>query len=708
MDFVARNYDRITDLANPTAALRLVETRSYQRLYAQACRYFLTDKLRKAFTFHSMFLGLSPFDALAMYSLITYADLVEGMHYPMGGIYSIVEDMVALAAEMGVTMRTSAPVEEILVEGGRARGVRLAGGEAVMADVVVSNADLVYTYKKLVPAQHRRAYPDARLDRMEYACSGYLLYLGVDRTYPHMRHQALYFSEDYRANLDAIFRTKTLPADPSFHLNNPTITDPGLAPPGHSVLYMLAPMPNLQGNVDWDAAAQVVREKLLRGLEKLVDPEIRRHIVWEREYRPADWERDINAPYGVAFGSLSHGFFQSSYFRPHNIARDIPGLYFVGQGTYPGIGMPMVLLCAVAGGRLQASRSWRREGRGPGERGLMETPWMECSPRYRGAGSDRESREAEWREDVERIMNEITLSAATAEDYAECRRVMVRASKNYSFASRFLPRARQHHVEALYAFLRVGDDRVDVTHLGFASPLAAIEDWERAYWQAFETGRSDHPVMRAYLNTALERGIPAETMTPYFRAMKEDLTVTRPTFADLLHYMEGSAMVVGRAMTYILGVRPPYTFAETLPHADSLSIAMQLSNFWRDIGEDWGIGRVYIPGEDLESFGVTEADLAAARTTPQFIRLLEFEFERTEGYYRHARAGVFRLQAGRWGVMSGLEVYRAILPSIRRNGYDVFTHRAGASRLMKLGLALNAGRVVACPFRAAPPWPQAA
>ena len=352
MDFVERNYDRITDLANPTAALRLVETGSYQRLYAQACRYFVTDKLRKAFTFHSMFLGLSPFDALAMYSLITYADLVEGMHYPMGGIYSIVEDMVALTGEMGVTLRTSAPVEEILVEGGRAVGVRLAGGEIVSADVVVSNADLVYTYKKLVPARHRRAYPDARLDRMEYACSGYLLYLGVDKTYPHMRHQALYFSDDYRANLDAIFRTKTLPADPSFHLNNPTITDPGLAPPGHSVLYMLAPMPNLQGKVDWDAAAPVVREKLLQGLEKLVDPDIRRHIVWEREYRPTDYARDINAPYGVAFGSLSHGFFQSSYFRPHNVARDIPGLYFVGQATYPGIGMPMVLLSA----RLLAER----------------------------------------------------------------------------------------------------------------------------------------------------------------------------------------------------------------------------------------------------------------------------------------------------------------------------------------------------------------
>lgn len=358
MDFVARNYDRITDLANPQAALRLIQTGAYQNLFAQAGKYFKTDKLRKAFTFHSMFLGLSPFDALAMYSLITYADLVEGMQFPIGGIYSIIEDMVKLAGEMGVTLRTGTSVEEIIVEGGRAAGVRLAGGEVVRADIVVSNADLVYTYKKLVPAQYRRAYTDAKLDRMQYACSGYLLYLGVDKTYPHMRHQALYFSEDYRANLDAIFRTKTLPEDPSFHLNNPTVTDPSLAPPGHSVLYLLAPMPNLQGNVNWDEAGPIVREKLLRQLERLVDPDIRKHIVWEREYRPTDFARDINAPYGVAFGSLSHGFFQSSYFRPHNVARDIPGLYFVGQATYPGIGMPMVMLSA----RLLAERLSRESG----------------------------------------------------------------------------------------------------------------------------------------------------------------------------------------------------------------------------------------------------------------------------------------------------------------------------------------------------------
>jgi phytoene desaturase len=291
-----------------------------------------------------MFLGLSPFDALAMYSLITYADIALGIWYPVGGIYRIVEDMVNLAQEMNVKIRNNAPVEKIDIENGRVRGVRLESGEQVMADIVVSNADLPYTYRKLIDPQSRPKYSDQRLDRMQYACSGYLLFLGVRGTLPHLRHQALYFSEDYKANLDSIFSSKTLPKDPSFHLNIPTATDPSLAPPGHSLIYVLAPMPNLEAQIDWEYAALVVRKKLLNKLEHIVDPQIRKRIVWERDYRPTDWQEDINSTFGTAFGSLSHSFFQSSYFRPHNKSRNVEGLYFVGQGTYPGIGIPMVLI----------------------------------------------------------------------------------------------------------------------------------------------------------------------------------------------------------------------------------------------------------------------------------------------------------------------------------------------------------------------------
>jgi len=285
---------------------------------------------------------------------------------------------------------------------------------------------------------------------------------------------------------------------------------------------------------------------------------------------------------------------------------------------------------------------------------------------------------------------------ASPEDYAVCSRIMRAASKNYSFASNFLPPEKLYHVEALYALMRVGDDRVDISYDGFESPLAAIEDWERTYWRAFEIGDSPNPVMRAYLNTAIECGIPKETMSAYFRAMKDDLTITRfPTFDDLIYYVEGSAIPVGRGMTYILGAQAPYTLEDALPGADSLSVAMQLSNFWRDIGQDFeDIGRVYLPQEDMQRFDYTEKDLAARRINGNFIQLLDFEFERTERYYAHARDSVKMLASGRWGIMSSLEIYRAILSSIRRNRYDVFTHRARANTLRKLGLVGKAGWLV--------------
>jgi phytoene synthase len=276
---------------------------------------------------------------------------------------------------------------------------------------------------------------------------------------------------------------------------------------------------------------------------------------------------------------------------------------------------------------------------------------------------------------------------ASGQDYAICRQVMRQASQRYSFASNFLPAEKRRHVEALYAFLRVGDDRVDVSHRGFSSPQAAIEDWEQTYWRAFETGESHDPVLRAYLNTALEFNIPQETMAAYFRAMKEDLSITRfPTFKHLLHYMEGSAVPVGRGMTYILGTRPPYHIQAALPYADSLAIAMQLSNFLRDIGQDYRIGRIYLPQEDLDRFGVSESDLEQGRVTPQFIQLMEFEMKRALSYYARAIQGVSMLAAGRWGVMSGLAIYRAILADIRRIRYDVFNRRADISKPAQLAL----------------------
>lgn len=285
---------------------------------------------------------------------------------------------------------------------------------------------------------------------------------------------------------------------------------------------------------------------------------------------------------------------------------------------------------------------------------------------------------------------DVQIRVASRKDYRYCREVMRAASRNYSFASLFFPRAILPHVEALYAFMRIGDDRVDVSHQGFRSPQEAIEDWEDAYWKAFDIGDSPHPVMRAYLDTANEFRIPAELMKPYFRAMKDDLSISRfSSYDDLLYYMEGSAMTVGRAMTHILGVKDEQRFDEAITAADSLSIGMQLSNFWRDIEQDYKIGRIYLPQEDMQRFSYSENDLAQGLHNSRFKALMEFEIERTEEYYQHAHSGIELLSNGQWAVLSGLGIYRSILDDIRRNQYDVFTKRAGSSTLQKIIVAIR-------------------
>jgi 15-cis-phytoene synthase len=275
-------------------------------------------------------------------------------------------------------------------------------------------------------------------------------------------------------------------------------------------------------------------------------------------------------------------------------------------------------------------------------------------------------------------------------DYALCHQVMTGASKNYSFASMVLPPEDARHVHALYAVMRVGDDRVDVSSEGFSSPRAAIEDWQASYRRVFEVGDSPYGVLRAYHNTCMELGIPANLLDTYFRAMVEDLTVKRfATFDDLYHYMEGSALPVGRIMTHILGTRTGSP-QDAYPEADALSVAMQLTNFWRDVGEDWEIDRVYIPQEDMERFGVTEQDIADRNLNENYLALMQFEIERTETYYQQAMAGVKRLARGRWAVMSALEIYRAILYHIQRNQYNVFERRMGAARWQKALLLAKA------------------
>lgn len=349
--FVERNFLRWSDFLTPQNLYYLFTTNTLRKLDRHAARYFKDPRLIAAMTFQTMYLGLAPHDAPAIYSLLPYTEIEEGIWYPKGGMNQIAAALARLAEELGVEVCLNAEVRGVSVHGRRAVGANLTGGHVIGGDVVISNADLPYTYRELLPGSARGSFTPRRLRRLNYGSSAFLLFLGLDRRYPDMLHHNVYLSRNVRANFDAIFRDFRLPDDPSFYTCVPSRTDPGVAPAGGEAVYVLVPVPRATSAVDWVRERGRFRERILDRLEAVGMSDIRSHIVFEHSYTPDDFTADYNVAYGSAFG-LSHSFSQVGYMRPSNRARDLDNFYFTGASTVPGGGVPMVLL----GSRLTAER----------------------------------------------------------------------------------------------------------------------------------------------------------------------------------------------------------------------------------------------------------------------------------------------------------------------------------------------------------------
>lgn len=336
--FVDRNVHRRGDFFNLKNAGLMLRARGMERLQRMMRRYFRTEKLRHTFSFQSLYLGLSPFDSPAIYSLLPYTEMAGGLYFPMGGMHAMPRALARLAEELGVRIEYRRDVRSFERAGGRLTAVRLADGSRLAADLVLANADLPYVYETLLGEK----YP--RIDRFDFSCSAFLMYLGVGRLYPRLTHHALVVPRDLRTTCDAIFSGR-LPDDPAYYICNPSKTDPSLAPPGGENLYVLVPVPSqLPGReIDWSVEGPRLEAGMLERLERFGLTDLRRHIVTRRTFTPADFTLDFSATRGEAFG-LAHGIDQVGYFRPHNRHPGLDNLYFVGQSTHPGCGIPMVLI----------------------------------------------------------------------------------------------------------------------------------------------------------------------------------------------------------------------------------------------------------------------------------------------------------------------------------------------------------------------------
>lgn len=297
-----------------------------------------------AFTFQNIYVGQSPYQAPAFFSMLPGAEIAEGALFPKGGMHRIVETLLERATELGVLFHYKSSVSKIVVNGNKTQGILLEDGNMVKADLVIANADLPYVYNELL----RDKAASSRLKRKKYSCSAIVFHWGVDKVYPQLDHHSVFLSEPYKQGLDKIFKEKSLSANPSFYIHAPGRTDKSAAPENHDTLSVIVPVAHLDANYhqDWKELKQRARAGVIRRLKEAGMDDIEDHIKFEICYLPKTWKKTCNVTHGSVFGSLGHTIFQMGYFRPHNRHNKYKNLYFAGGSTHPGNGIPLVLLSA--------------------------------------------------------------------------------------------------------------------------------------------------------------------------------------------------------------------------------------------------------------------------------------------------------------------------------------------------------------------------
>jgi phytoene desaturase len=329
-------------------APQLVRLGAYRSVHAAVARFVEDPRLRQAFSFHSLLVGGNPFSASAIYTLIHFLERNWGVFFPRGGTGALVRALVRLFEELGGETHLGCEADEILVHDGCVAGVAAKDGRRFDADVVASNADVVWTYRHLLRHEAEAAPRARRLERARHSMSLVVIYFGTKRRYPELAHHNVLFGPRYRELLQDIFERGRLADDFSLYLHAPSVSDASLAPPGCEAFYVLAPVPHLgKAPIDWRAEGPRYADRILDYLERRHIPGLRRELVTCRVFTPADFEQELLSFKGAAF-SLEPVLTQSAWFRVHNRDDRIRGLYFAGAGTHPGAGVPGVVNSARA------------------------------------------------------------------------------------------------------------------------------------------------------------------------------------------------------------------------------------------------------------------------------------------------------------------------------------------------------------------------
>jgi phytoene desaturase len=341
---IGRNFDNIFQFANFRNVGMLIKLKTYISNWRYVKKFFQDSHLRMAYTFQNIYVGQSPFDSPALFSMVPAAELTEGSFFPKGGMYTIVEKLLLAARTAGVQFHFNKPVKQIRINGKKADSIILEDGSEINSDIIVANADLPYVYRKLLPDKAK----SRQLDRKKYSCSAICFHWGLDKVYPQLGHHSVFLSDGFREGLDRIFTDKSISDHPSFYVHAPVRTDPSAAPENQDTFSFIVGAGHVdkKKKQDWDDLKKKTRLALIRRLKQAGLEDIEEHIKFEISYTPESWESACNITRGSVFGSLAHNLLQMGYFRPHNQHSRYKNLYFVGGSTHPGNGIPNVLLSA--------------------------------------------------------------------------------------------------------------------------------------------------------------------------------------------------------------------------------------------------------------------------------------------------------------------------------------------------------------------------
>lgn len=390
-----KNFTSLWQIVSPGFVWHGIGLHPLESIWSRSTRYFYTNRLRMVFTFATMYMGMSPFEAPSTYSLLQYSELAEGIWYPKGGFQTILQKIVDIGKASGVEYRLETPVKKILTtdDGTKAKGVELESGETLEADVVVVNSDLVYSYSNLFPQTREIAEYAKTLRGKDTSCSSISFYWSVSRKVTELGTHNIFMSNEYRDSFDAIFKRQSVPSDPSFYVNIPSRIDPTAAPEGSDAVIALVPIGHLMksrgtddepgagfplDDAEWPALVDRVREAVLSTLAaRTGGARLDAFIAAEAVNTPWTWEAKFNLDKGAILG-LSHNFTNVLAYRPSTRARGLAGAYFVGASTHPGTGVPVVL----AGAKLTAEQVLADHG--------MAVPWEGKAPAVRDQGAPQD------------------------------------------------------------------------------------------------------------------------------------------------------------------------------------------------------------------------------------------------------------------------------------------------------------------------------